>query len=166
MAETINLNQFKLAHETGDVDLTFFGGENIISVLIDPTETATDEYNPGMGVALIDLGASDQVGLPIVHKRTTQVQAIFGVVKRSPKWSKAYPGQTIEIALAGCPVWFNSVAGALRGAKVSLDVANPGNILASTVNRATLGVVLDKIAANSLGRVLIQADGVTAGTST
>jgi hypothetical protein len=163
---TINLNQFKLAHEIGDVDLTFFGGENIMSVLIDPTETSTDEYTPGMGVTLIDLGSSDQQGIPIVHKRTLNSQAIFGTVKRSTKWSKAYPGQTIEIALAGCPMWFNSVAGALRGAEVSLDVANPGNILAKTVNRASLGVVLDKIAANSLGRVLIQADGITAGTST
>jgi hypothetical protein len=164
MAQTINLNQFNLAHEVGDVDLTFFGGENILSVLIDPTETATDEYTPGMGVALIDLGASDQVGIPIVHKRTTQVQAIFGVVKRSTKWSKAYPGQTIEIALAGCPVWFYSTGALNRGVQVSLDSANPGYVQA-VGTKAKLGITLDKIAATGLGRVLIQADGISVGTT-
>ena len=56
MAQSVNLNQFKQAHEVGDVDLTFFGGENIMSVLIDPTETATNTYTPGMGVRLLDLG--------------------------------------------------------------------------------------------------------------
>jgi len=160
----INLNQFKLEHEIGDVDLTFFGGENILSVLIDPTETATDEYTPGMGVTLVDLGASDQVGIPIVHKRTTNVQAIFGVVKRSTKWSKAYPGQTIEIALAGCPVWFYSTSALNRGVQVSLDSSNPGYVQA-VGTKAKLGITLDKIAATGLGRVLIQADGITVGTT-
>jgi hypothetical protein len=164
MAETINLNQFKLAHETGDVDLTFFGGENIISVLIDPTETSTDEYNPGMGVALIDLSSSDQVGIPIVHKRTSNVQAIFGVIKRSTKWTKAYPGMTIEIALAGVPMWFYSTNALNRGVLTSLDYSNPGYVQAIGT-KAKLGITLDKFAATGLGRVLIQADGFTVGTT-
>jgi len=161
---SLNLNQFRLEHEIGDVDLTFFGGEHIMSVLIDPTETATDEYNPGEGVALIDLGASDQVGVPIVHKRTSNVQAIFGVIKRSTKWSKAYPGMTIEIALAGNAVWLYSTSALNRGVIVSLDYANNGYIQA-VGTKAKLGITLDKIASTSLGRVLIQADGFTVGTT-
>ena len=164
MSQTINLNQFNLAHEPGEVDLTFFGGENIISVLIDPTETATDEYNPGMGVALVDLGSSDQVGIPIVHKRTSNVQAIFGVIKRSTKWTKAYPGKTIEIALSGVPMWFYSTGALNRGVQVSLDYANAGYIQA-VGTKAKLGITLDKIAATGLGRVLIQADGISVGTT-
>jgi hypothetical protein len=160
-----NLNQFKLAHEVGDVDLSFFGGENVVSVLIDPTETSTDEYTPGMGVTLVDLGSSDQVGIPIVHKRTLNSQAIFGVVKRSTKWSKAYPGQTIEVAIDSTVVWFYSTGALNRGVAVSLDVANPGYIQAIGT-KAKLGVTWDKIAATGLGRVRILADGVTAGTST
>ena len=164
MAETINLNQFKLAHETGDIDLSFFGGENVMSVLIDPTETSTDEYNPGMGVSLIDLGSSDQVGVPIVHKRASNVAAIFGVIKRSTKWTKMYPGSTIEIAIAGVVMWFYSTSALNRGVIVSLDYSNPGYVQA-VGTKAKLGITIDKFAATGLGRVLIQADGFTVGTT-
>lgn len=162
---TINLNQFKLAQEVGAVDLTFFGGENIVSCLYDPTETSTITLVPGEAVSLVDLGANDIPGVPIIGKRTLNSAAIFGTVVRQTKLATYYPSDKIEIAINGCPMWFKSAGALNRGVEVSAVVATPGNVQA-VGTLAKLGVTLDKIASGGLGRVLINSDGVTAGTST
>ena len=163
----INLNQFKVQQAVGEVDLTFFGGENVMSVLFDPLETSTDTLVPGEGVKLVDLGAGDLPGVPIVAKRTGANDPVFGCVKRSTKKATYSPGDKLEIAIAGCPMVFKGASAVNRGAQVVLVEADPGQVEAIGATKlAPLGIAIDKIASGGLGRVLIQADGHTVGTST
>ena len=159
---TISLNQFELGHMIGEIDLSFSASESVFSVLFDPTAgAATLEF--GEGVKLIDLGASDQAGPPIVGLRTTDLIPTFGVRVHSTKQASVPAGYLTEIATKGAVVYMASAGALARGVKVSLDQANSGFIQAMGT-KSEFGITLDKIAANGLGRVWITADGFTSGT--
>jgi len=159
----LNLNQFKLQQEVGSLDLTFFSGEQVVSCLYDPTETATVTLVPGEAVSLTDLGADDIPGAPIIGKRADDAAVIFGTVVRTTKKATYYPGDYLEIAIRGCAMVFKSANALNRGVSVSAVQATPGNIQAVSTH-AVLGYTLDKVAAGGLGRVMITADAVTAGS--
>lgn len=160
----MNLNQFNMAGEVGDLDLSLCSGESVFSCLFDPT----DESNtliPGEGVTLKDLGSSDQVGAPIVGVRTDEDDPIFGVLKRNSAQAEKEGGQIAEIAGRGSVVRMKASAALSRGTAVTLDLTNSGQVKAVSTF-APFGVTLDKAAQGDLVRVLILADGVTAGTTT
>jgi len=163
MAADQNINQFKQGRAVGDLDLNFFGGENVISCRYNPEDTSTNKLIAGETVKLADLGSSDSAGLPIITKRTADTDTIFGTVVRSLKDSSFAPGDRLEIAVNGAVMNLRASAAINRGTKVSGVVATPGNIAAVGTN-AYLGYTLDKAsAANDIVRVMIQADAVTAG---
>lgn len=163
MALDQNINQFKQGRAVGDLDLNFFGGENVISCRYNPEDTSTNTLVAGETVKLTDLGANDVVGVPIVTKRTSDTDTIFGTVIRSKKQASFAPGDIVEIAVQGAVMNLRAGAAINRGVKVSGVFGTPGNIAAVGTN-AYLGYTLDKAsAANDIVRVMIQADAVTAG---
>lgn len=163
MALDQNINQFKQGRAVGDLDLNFFGGENVISCRYNPEDTSTNTLVAGETVKITDLGANDVVGVPIVTKRTADTDTIFGTVIRSKKQASFAPGDIVEIAVQGAVMNLRAGAAINRGVKVSGVFGTPGNIAAVGTN-AYLGYTLDKAsAANDIVRVMIQADAVTAG---
>lgn len=164
MAVDTNINQFKQGKAVGDVDLNYFGGEAIISCRYNPEATSTNRLIAGESVKLKDLGADDVAGPPIVDERATELETIFGTVKRSLKQAEFKPGDMVEIAVSGA-VMFHKAAGALaRGVAVTQVLATPGSIKAVST-KTHYGITLDKIADGAIGRVLIQANGVAVGSA-
>lgn len=157
-----NINQFKQGPAVGDLDLNFFGGENVITVRVDPTDTTTKFYG-GTGVILKDCGADDVAGPPIVGVRSGDTIAIFGVRKRSLKDSYTMGNGFMEVAIAGAVMWFKASAALARGVAVTLDTATSGNVKAATT-KAYLGYTLDKVAQNGMVRVMLACDAITAGS--
>lgn len=156
-----NMDQFAIQHAVGDMDLSFFGGESTMSVLYNPNGVGGN-LTPGMGVGLVDLGAADSAGAPIVDVRSAATTPIFGVKVRDTRMAQVPAGQVTEIAVRGAVVWFQATAALNRGVPVTLDLANPGNVIAQGSN-AFLGLTLDKVAANGMVRVWLQCDGLSAG---
>jgi hypothetical protein len=163
MGLTQNINQFKPGVAPGDLDLSYFGGENVVSVRYDPSDT-TGNIEPGEGVTLKDLGADDIQGPPIVGARSSDLTAIFGVRLRSLKDPNSTGGKIMEVAIKGAVMWFKASAALNRGVKVSLVQATPGNVQAAGT-KAYLGYTLDKVAQNGMVRVMLVCDAVTAGTT-
>lgn len=160
----MNLNQFKMSGEVGDLDLSMCSGESVFSCLFDPTDTS-NELVAGEGCELFDLGADDQIGAPIVGIRATENDPIFGVLKRNSAQSTKEGGQIVEVATAGSVVRMKAAGALARGVAVTLVLATPGQVKA-VGDFAKFGITLDKATqANDVIRVLIQADGVTAGTA-
>lgn len=158
-----NLNQFKQGRAVGDIDLNFFGGESVISCRYSPS--GTGNLVAGEAVKLVDLGADDVVGPPIIDKRAGDTVAIYGIVKRSLKQATFAPGAIVEIAVEGTVMFLRAKAALARGVKVSSEVATAGNIQAIGT-KAYLGYTLDKaVNANDIVRVFVKADAVTAGTT-
>lgn len=163
MAVDTNLNQFKQSPAVGDLDLSFFGAENVITCRMDPTDTTNKVYG-GQGVILKDCGADDSVGAPIVGVRASDLIAIFGVRVRSLKDSYTEGKGLMEVATAGAVMWFKASAALNRGVKVSLVYGTAGNVQAAGT-KAFLGYTLDKVAQNGMVRVMLRCDAVTAGTT-
>ncbi|MGO8695986.1 MAG: hypothetical protein ACLQMF_20170 [Rectinemataceae bacterium] len=156
-----NMDQFAIQHAVGDMDLSFFGGESTMSCLFNPN-SVLGPLEPGGGVGLVDLGAADSQGAPIVDMRSAATTPIFGVKVRDTRMAQVPAGQVTEIAVRGAVVWFQATAALNRGVPVTLDPANPGNVIAQGTN-AFLGITLDKAAANGMVRVWLQSDGLSAG---
>jgi hypothetical protein len=159
-----NINQFKQGKAVGDLDLNFFGGENVISCRYNPSDTSTNRLVAGETVTLADLGASETAGIPVVTKRGADTTAIFGCVKRSLKKAEFKPDDIVEIAVFGAVMNLRASAALNRGVKVSGIYGTPGSIQAVST-KAYLGYTLDHAAASGdIIRVMIQADAVTAGS--
>lgn len=161
MAVDTNINQFKPGRAIGDLDLNYFGGEHVISCRYNPE--GTGNLKAGEAVALVDLGADDVVGPPIVGKRATDLIAIFGIVRRSLKQAEFEPGDIVEIAVSDAVIFMKTAAALARGAKVSAVQATTGSVQA-VGTKAYLGYLLDKAAQGDIVRVMIKADAVTAGS--
>jgi len=162
MALDTNVNQFKQGKAVGDIALNFFGGESIVSVRYNPS--GTGNLKAGETIRLVDLGASDLAGAPIIDKRTTEIQAIFGVVKRSLKQAEFEPGDFVEVAIFGAVMYLKASAALARGVKVSGGIATPGSIQAIGT-KAYLGYTIDKAGSGDIVRVMLTPDAVTAGTT-
>lgn len=162
MAVDTNINQFKQGKAVGDIALGFFGGESVISVRYNPS--GTGDLVAGETVRLVDLGSSDLAGVPIIDKRATDLQAIFGVVKRSLKQAKFEPGDFVEVAINDTVMYLKAAGALNRGVKVSGVAATPGSIQAIGT-KAYLGYTLDKAGSGDIVRVMLKPDAVTAGTT-
>jgi hypothetical protein len=161
MAVDTNINQFKPGRAIGDLDLNYFGGEHVISCRYNPE--GTGNLKAGEAVAIVDLGADDVAGPPIVGKRATDLIATFGIVRRSLKQAEFKPGDIVEIAVSDAVIWMKAAAALARGAKVSAVQATTGSVQA-VGTKSYLGYLLDKAAQGDIVRVMIKADAVTAGS--
>jgi hypothetical protein len=145
---TLNVNQFGISNLPGNLALTT-GFNNVISCLFDPTLDEDKVLLPGEAVKLVDLGASDMSSTaPIVGKRLAATDtSLWGVVVRTAKSSTTKPGNIVDVARNGTVISLVATAPLNRGALVTPDFVNPGNvILASNTSAdvAVLGVTLDK----------------------
>jgi hypothetical protein len=163
MAADQNMNQFAQGRAVGDLDLAYFGYENVISCRYNPA--GTGNLVAGESVMLFDGGASDVAGPPSVDKRAADHSSpIYGTVRRSLRKAEILPGETVEIAIAGAAM-FQKASGAMnRGARVSPVLATPGSVAALGTN-TPYGILLDKAASGDIVRVLIQADGYSVGSA-
>ena len=162
MGTTTNMNVFRPDIAVGDLDLNYFGGENVVTVKVDPTDT-TNKFYAGQGVILKDCGADDVAGAPIAGVRSGDTIAIFGVRRRSLRQSYNVGGEEMEVAIKGAVMWFKASTALNRGVAVTLDTATPGNVKAQTT-KAFLGYTLDKVAQNGMVRVMLGCDALTAGS--
>lgn len=151
-----NMNQFTQTPVVGDIDLATTDRANVFTCrFIDASATAGTTLVPGEGVNLVDLGASDSAGPPIVDERAANTDAIFGINIYKTEKNAAESGDRVQIARAGSVIFMNAGAAIARGASVELVLATPGNVITQSTG-TTLGLCLDKAtAANDLVRILI-----------
>jgi hypothetical protein len=159
-----NSNQFKQQRIAGSLDLTTNPNPATMSVRNDPEATSTATLEAGEGIKLKDLGASDSPGPPIVGKRTSDVDEIFGVRIYNTKEGETPVGEVCEIAFKNAVVFMEASGALNRGVQVSLVNGTPGQVQAVGTN-AIFGQTLDKAADGDIIRVLITADGITEGTT-
>lgn len=156
---SLNSNQFSQTPVVGMLDLRTNPNPSLFSLRYNPGDTSTNRIVPGEGVKLVDLGASDVNGVPVVGKRAADADAIMGVRVFNPEKNQKEPGDIMEIACQGAVVYMEAAAAANRGTEVALTLATAGRVQARTTEEL-LGIQLDKSAAlGDLVRVLITARG-------
>lgn len=154
-----NINQFKKAPVVGSLDLSTNPNPALFTCrFVDASATAGTTIVPGEGVKLIDRGANDIPGPPIVDERAADADAIFGVKIYTTEKAASETGEFVQVAGPGAVVYMNAGAAILRGAAVELVLATPGNVItAAASGTPDLGICLDKAtAANDVVRILIQ----------
>lgn len=163
MAADTNMNQFAQGRAVGDLDLAYFGYENVISCRYDPD--GTGNLVAGESVMLKDGGANDVSGPPTIDKRSSEhTSTIFGTVRRSLRKAAFEPGDTVEIAVAGACMFLKASGAMNRGVAVTPVLATPGSVKAVST-KTHYGILLDKAADGAIVRVLIQANGVAVGSA-
>lgn len=161
----MNINQFKPAAQCGDLDLVTCNTDTVTTFrFYSATSTAT--IIPGEGVKLVDLGSSDTNGVPFVGKVTSDNETqIEGLLIRSSKKAEASVNDTVEIAGDGAVMWLKAGEAISRGAKVALDISNPGYVVAAT-DESVIGRAYDKAAAeDDLIRVKVKFEYVEAAST-
>lgn len=160
----LNQNQFTQGPVAGQVDLQTNPNPSVMTMRFDPTE-ATETLSFGEGVQLVDLGANDGAGPPIVAERAADTDDIFGIRIFTTKKGSVEGGDILEVAFKGAVVFMTASAALNRGVKVTLDTGTPGQVKAMGT-AAEFGILLDKAGASGdLVRVWITADGFTEGTT-
>ena len=159
-----NMNQFKQTAVVGELDLQTNPNPATFTCLFkDKSETAATTLVPGEGAMLVDLDTADVAGiLPIVDERGAVGDPIFGVKIFTTKKNDSEDGDIVQIAGEGAVIFMNSNAAFLRGAKLSLVLATPGNVATIAATGEVVGIALDKAtAADQIVRVLIKPEGFT-----
>lgn len=154
----LNQNQFRQGAQVGMLDLVVNPNPAVFTCRL-YNASATLEMAPGQGMKLIDRGASDSVGPPIVDERAADGDAIFGVKIFSTKENDDVAGDIIEVAGQGAVIWMEASEAIARGAILALVEAAAGEVAIQSTEEV-LGIALDKAAADGdLLRVLITARG-------
>lgn len=152
-------NQFKQTQSEGVLDLGTNPNPFVMYCRYNPVGIGGD-ITPGTGVKLVDIGANDAEGPPIVDVRTLDADVIEGVYVLDPRNATKGIESMLSVAKKGAVVTFEASAAIARGAKVALVLASPGQVATQTVE-TVLGKALDKATASGeLIRVEILAEGV------
>jgi hypothetical protein len=152
-------NQFKKSGIIGDSRLILNPNPFENDVKYNPLDTVTNTLVPGEGLVLVDNGASDGSGLPVVGKRAHEYSAIYGVVKFSTLKNSHAVGENFVIAKKGDIINFQASGAIKRGDKVSLVLATPGQV--STIagaGRAVLGEAIDQAADGGIVGIELTCD--------
>lgn len=158
-----NMNQFKQIAVVGEIDLQTNANPAMFTCRYkDASETANKTIEPGQGLKLIDLGSDDFESPPIVDVLADDNDGgAFGVKVFSTKKNANSDGEIVQVAGEGAVMFLNAGAAIARGAKVSLVVATPGNVV-TTTTEDEVGIALDKAtAADEVIRVLIKPVAVS-----
>jgi hypothetical protein len=159
----MNTNQFRMTQVAGSKRLSN-SFSHAIDCLYNPNAGDSTTLVPGEAVKLVDLGTNDSNDvLPIVDKRSSDTDtALFGVVCYGTTQGKYKPGEIVSVAIDGDCINLKASTVLNRGALVTPDFANPGNVkLAdnSAADVAVLGKTIDKAAnAGELVGVLIKTE--------
>lgn len=157
----LNSNQFKKSVIPGQIDLNSGGLNGNFTVRIDPDSSAAD-IEAGEGLQLVDGGANDPGGVPLVDVLSADTDLAFGARVYDLKNGVIQPGEICQVTYRGTVQWMNAKAALARGVAVALELATPGNVQALGSN-AQYGITLDKAAAaNDIIRILV--DPVAAST--
>lgn len=143
---SLNMNQFKQNQIVGQVDLQTNPNPAIYTERIDPDSSGADIVS-GTGVKLVDGGANDPGGAPLIDERTADSDAIEGVIVQSTQQGKFQPEDVVEVAGKGAVVVMEASAAILRGADVALVLATAGQVVTATTE-TVLGTCLDKASAS------------------
>ena len=147
MSQYQNMNQFKQGPDKGDVAM--IPNPHTLPCKVDPNSTST--LYPGSAVKL-----TSATGVEIMVDKSAATEAIFGFVKRTPKYNTFIAGMALEIVLPGSIMWMESQAAFNRGQLVEQYAAGDLVKAYAGVN-TTVGVALDTASgANKLVRVLIR----------
>lgn len=158
-----NPNQFKQAAVVGEVDLQTNPNPAMYTCRFkDASETDGTTLKPGEPCKLIDLGASDIVGPPIVDEMADDNDGgAFGVKVFSTKKNESVDNDIVQVATEGAVIWLEASAAIARGAKVAAVLSAPGEVVTLTTEDQ-LGIALDKAAADGdMLRVLIKPVAVS-----
>lgn len=155
-------NQFSPTAYPGQLDLQTNPNPFVLTCRYDPQDTSTNTLLAGEGVLLKDLAANDAKGLPIVGKRTYNYDLIFGVKVARTKENTTAVGGVVEVAGEGAVVYMQCSGAVLRGARVSLVLASPGQVATLASGYQEFGFAIDKGSNGELIRVRI----TDAGTGT
>lgn len=154
MSDVLNQNQFKKSVIPGQLDLKAGGLDTSFNVRIDPDSAASD-IDFGVGLQLVDGGANDPNGVPLVDVLSANTDVPFGARVYEIKQGVVQPGDITQVSYRGGVQFMEAAAALARGAEVSLDVANPGQVKAKSTD-AKFGVLLDKaFAQGDIVRVLV-----------
>ena len=152
---SILTNQFRMGPTVGAICLTTNPNPATMTVRYNPDATETLEV--GEVVKLVDLGATDPNGVPIVEKRESNSDRVFGVRLYGTKEGETQPGDVCEVIILTGVVWMKAEEAVERGASVEPLLA-AGYVQNFGVARI-LGVALDKARAkDDLIRVYIFPD--------
>ncbi len=154
----LNLNQFsKGSVIPGQLDLVTGAGENAFTFRINSESSATD-IAAGTPVKLVDGGASDSGGVPVVDVVEDASEVSFGAIIYSIKNGKYQPGDIVQVSSRGSVQFFTATAPINRGEVVSIDATNTGQVKAKGGD-ARFGMTFDKAkAANAVIRVLVDPE--------
>jgi hypothetical protein len=157
---TINMNQFKKGPVVGQIDLKAGGLDTVFTVRLDPDSSKTAGIVAGEGLKLVDGGANDANGVPLVDILSGDTDTPFGARVFDHKSGTILPGEICQVTYKGV-VQFMEAAGALnRGVAVALKKANPGQVQAVGSN-AQYGITLDKASQGDVIRVLVDTAAAT-----
>ena len=158
LCNALQTNSFRQTQLVGQLDLTTNPNPAITPVTYNPSGVGGDII-PGTGLILTDLGVADSIGDPIVDVRAADADAIYGVLVFDTKGGTKEIGDRITVAKVGSIIVMNSNAAILRGAKVALVLATPGDVVTQGAE-ALFGIALDKAsAADDLIRIEVKAQG-------
>ena len=150
---TINMNQFGQSILPGQLDLQVGGLGPAFTFRIDPDSSETDIGI--VGLKLVDGGANDPLGVPLVDVLAADTEVPFGVRIYDAKQGFVQPGEIVQVSYDGNVQYMEASAILSRGAEVALVLASPGQIQAKGTD-ALFGRLLDKsFAVGDIVRVLV-----------
>lgn len=122
--------------------------EGVITAIVDKSEAG--EILPGDGVSLV---ATSENGLPKVIKATDGTK-VFGFATYNIKKFPFVKGDTLSIAIDGAIMYMAADVEIEAGAEVQYEPTT-GYVKTTAGTKGVVGVAMDKIAANAMGRVVI-----------
>lgn len=150
----VNMNQFQKSVFPGQLDLQVGGLGPAFTFRIDPDSAASD-IEAGVGLKLVDGGANDPNGVPLVDVLGADTEVPFGARVYDTKNGVVQPGEIVQVSFDGNVQFMIASAALSRGAEVALVLASPGEIQAKSTN-ALYGRLLDKsFADGDIVRVLV-----------
>lgn len=151
---TVNMNQFKKSIFPGQLDLQVGGLGPSFTMRIDPDSSESD-IEAGVGLKIVDGGANDPNGVPLVDVLGADTEVPFGARVYDLKNGVVQPGEIVQVSFDGNVQFFAAAAALSRGALVALDILNPGQVQAKSTD-ALFGRLLDKsFATGDIVRVLV-----------
>lgn len=151
---TLNMNQFNKSVFPGQLDLQVGGLGPAFTFRVDPDSAASD-IEAGVGFKIVDGGANDPNGVPLVDVLAADTEIPFGARVYDLKNGVVQPGEIVQVSYDGNVQYMTAAAALNRWAEVALDVLNPGQVQAKGTD-ALFGRLLDKsFAIGDIVRVLV-----------
>ena len=151
---TVNMNQFQKSIFNGQLDLQVGGLGPAFTFRIDPDSAASD-IEAGTGLKIVDGGANDPNGVPLVDVLGADTEIPFGARVYDTKNGVVQPGEIVQVSFDGNVQFMEAQAALTRWAEVALDILNPGQVQAKGTD-ALFGRLLDKsFATGDIVRVLV-----------